>query len=181
MLEKIPQPDKYFKLVSMFGYTIQNYTADVKDELIDLTYEYVVLFLGTMQLGLFDSLRNYEAVSALVTAINQIKPNSHVLVTGLVPRPLDYPHSCKRCESVNSSYRLIVQELRRKFAFNVGYLDVFLNFIDLDGKIMSPNELFVEDIFLSEKGARKLRAIWLRHLGFFPKKAVEVMSQTPRM
>ena len=41
----------------MFGYSIQDYTADVRDELIDLTYEYVIVFLGTMQLGLFDSLK----------------------------------------------------------------------------------------------------------------------------
>ena len=181
MLERFPQPDKYFKLLSMFGYSIQDYTVDVRDELIDLTYEYVIVFLGTMQLGLFDSLKNYEAVSALVTAINRITPNSHVLVTGLVPRPMDYPHSRKRCENVNNSYCLIVQELHRKHAFNVGYLDVFLEFIELDGCITEPRHLFVEDIFLSEAGAHKLRAIWLHHLGFFPKKAVELMSVPQRL
>ena len=65
----------------------------------------------------------------------------------------------------------------RKFAYNVGYLDVFLQFLELDGTITNAQQLFEEQIFLSVAGARKLRGIWLRHLGFFPKKAVEVASE----
>ena len=104
MLERFQQPDKYFKLYAMFGYSIQDYTRDIKDELIDLTYPYILIFLGTMQFGLFDWLKNYEAVSQLLKAINEVNSNSHVLITGLVPRPIDYPHLRKHCENFNSSY-----------------------------------------------------------------------------
>ena len=125
MLEQFPQPDKYFKLCAMFGYTIRDYQCDIEDELIELTYPYIVIFLGSLQLGLFDSIKNYEQMASLMRVIHK-NPNSHVLVSGLVPRPLDFPQSRKRCENYNSSSRLIVQELRRKFNCNVGFKDPFL-------------------------------------------------------
>ena len=175
MLEKFPQPDKYFKMVCMFGYTIQDFTRDIKDELIELTFPYVVLHLGTLQIGLFDSIKNYEAVSSFMHQVNEVSPNSYVLVSGLIPRPMDHPHPRKRCENYNSSYRLIVQELRRRFAFNVGFKDGYLDFLSLDDTILDREQNFDEGIFLSRAGARLLRSIWLRFLGFFLKKAMEVI------
>ena len=178
MLEKFLNEDKYFKCLAMFGYTLADYTRDVKDELIDLNFPYIIIFLGSMQLGLFESLAVYKQVSELLKAINQVNSNSHVLITGLVPQPMDYPKSRKTCENYNSSYRAITHELRRKFNYNVGFKDVFLEFLTLDGRIVNPKDNFVDDIFLSVTGARRLRAVWLRHLGFFPKKAAEVMSNS---
>ena len=140
----------------MFGYSVLDYARDIRDELIDLMYPYIVIFLGTMQFGLFDSIKNYQQVSELLNVINSINLNSHVLITGLIPRPIDYTYSRKRCENYNSLYRLIVQELVRKCAYNVGFLDVFLEFLQLDGTIEDPQRLFVEQIFLSEAGTRKL-------------------------
>ena len=176
MMEKLPQPDKYIKMFSMFGYSLQDYTRDITDELIELTYPYIIVFLGTMQLGLYDSVKNYQDVSALLKAINAVNDKSHVLISGLVPRPLDYPDSRKRCENYNGSYRLIVQELVRKFNYNIGFIDVFLDFIGFDGKILDEHVNFIDQVFLSVQGARTLRKLWLRHLGFFPKTAVQVAS-----
>ena len=176
MLEKFPRDDKYFKCMSMFGYTLRDYTRDVNDELINLTYPYIIIFLGTMQIGLFESLAVYKNVSELTEVIRQQNNKSHILFTGLVPRPMDYPKSRKLYENYNNSYRTIVYELHRKFGYNLGFKDVFLDFLALDGSIINPKENFVDDIFLSVSGARLLRATWLHHLGFFPKKAVEVAS-----
>ena len=133
--------------------------GDIKDELIELTFSYVVLHLGTLQKGLFDSIKNYEAVSSFMHQVNEVSPNSYVLVSGLIPLPMDHPHSRKRCENYNSSYRLIVQELRRRFAFNVGFKDAYLDFLSLDGTIIDREQNFDEGIFLSRAGARLLRSI----------------------
>ena len=173
VLERMPQPDKYIKMLSMFGYSIKDYTRDIQDDLIDLTFPYIIVFLGTLQLGLFDSIRNYQEVEALLLAINAVNDKSHVVISGLVPRPMDYPDSRKRCENVNSSFRLIVKELRRKFNYNVGYVDVFLDFITTRGEILDAQDNFVDQVFLSDTGARLLRKLWLRHLGFFPKTKVQ--------
>ena len=58
MLERAPTQDKYMKVLSMFGYALLDYTHDINDELIDLTFPYIIIHLGTMQLGLFDPVKN---------------------------------------------------------------------------------------------------------------------------
>ena len=160
----------------MFWYTLQDYVRDIDDDLIELTFPYIIVFLGSMQLGLFDSITNYQHVAKLLQAINNKNSKSHVLISGLVPRPMDYPDSRKQCENFNSSYRAVMKELVHKYNYNLGYIDVFLDFLALDGKIIDPHKNFVEEVFLSETGARFLRKLWLRHLGYFPKMAVQVMA-----
>ena len=127
-----------------------------------------------MQIGLFKHLTNYQQVEELVRTIVEFNNNSHILISGLVPRPMDHEQSRKNCKEMDSSYRLVAQELRCKYDWNVGFRGVFLEFLQLDGKIKDPKNNFVQDIFLSTKGVRMLCAIWLRHLGFFPVKAADM-------
>ena len=63
------------------------------------------------------------------------------------------------------------KELTRKYGWNIGYVGTYLEFLTLAGHIKDEKSNFVYGIFLSESGIRVLRAAWLRHLGFFPKKA----------
>ena len=158
----------------MFGYTLQDFTRDVRDDLIDLNYPYIVIFSGTLQLGLFDAIKNYKACVELVVAITDINAYSHIVFSGLLPRPMDFAQSRKRCEQYNSSYRLVVEELRRKYAHNVGFVDPFLEFVSLSGSVLDQDKNFHDGIFLSKQGAWKLRSTWLRHLGYFPRKAMEL-------
>ena len=129
-----------------------------------------------MQIRLFDAVTVYEQVSDLVSTITSINKDTQIIITGLVPRPMDYPGLHKMCKNYNAAYRNIVQELKRKQRLNVDFVDVFYEFLELNGTLKQLKRNFVEEIFLSAQGCRMLRAIWLRHLGFFPKKAVEVAS-----
>ena len=113
-------------------------------------------------------------MSLLIQAIRQQNDKSHVVFSGLIPRPMDYPASRKLCESYNSSMRIGTQEMVRKHGWNVSYTGSFYEFLELNGCIKDSKQNFVDDIFLSETGYRLLHASWLRQLGFFPKKACKL-------
>ena len=156
MLERFPQDDKYFKCHAMFGYTLRDYVRDTDDELIDLHFPYIAVFLGSLQLGRFEATKIYKDVNDLMKSIAQQNNRAQVLITGLVLRPTDYPKSRKYCENYNSSYRLIAQKVKHKEGLNIAFKDPFLEFLGLDGSIIEPQVNFVDEIFLSALGARKL-------------------------
>ena len=104
MLDNFPRNDKYVKCLAMFGYSLVDYTRDINDKLIDLSYPYIIIFLGTMQLGLFEASRLFRELSDLMQAITTVNNKSHVMVSGLVPRPMDYGKSRRVCERYNMSY-----------------------------------------------------------------------------
>ena len=171
MLEDAQQGDKYLKVLAMVGYTSSNYTQDVRDGFVQvLQYPYIVVFLGTMQLGIFDSRQVQKQVFELMKAITEVNPCSHVVFSGLIPRPIDFHRSRMRCENYSRSYKVAVEEYRVKYGWNCGFLSVFKEFLK-DDKILDTSKYFIEDLYLSAEGIRILRAASLRHLGFFPKKA----------
>ena len=101
ILTRFPTPDKYIKCLSMVGYDLKAYTSDLELELIDVNFPYIIIFLGTMQLGEFDAIKQKELIRNLVSAIRVFNENAHVVFSSLVPRPVDYPHSCKVSENFN--------------------------------------------------------------------------------
>ena len=134
MLDKFPQPDRYIKLLAMFGYTFNDYARDVSDELIDLNYPYIIVHLGTLQIGLFEAVKNYEMVLKLGAEISAVNSCAHLVISGLLLRPMDYPQSRCRCEMYNTSFKMVVQEIRRKKSANIGFMDPFLEFINFGWK-----------------------------------------------
>ena len=170
MMAHFKRPDKYMKCFAMFGYDWNQYTRDVEEDLIDVDLPYCILYLDTMQLGVYNARKTHTEMGNLIQAI--VKRNSHVtiLVSGIIPRPVDHKVSQRPCESANTSMRLIVQDIAEKFKVNLKYIDVYLEYLNLDGTIKRVKDNFREDIYLTEIGIRIIRAAWLRELGFFPKK-----------
>ena len=69
----------------MVNYSLKDYAKDVVDSLIDLEFPYIVVFLGTMQLGVFEEMQVQKQIVDLMMAINAINVKSLVLFCGLVP------------------------------------------------------------------------------------------------
>ena len=174
VLEHHQAGDKYMKVLAMMGYTISNYVLDIRDGFIDLQFPYIVVHLGTMQLKNFIPEQVWLDVEQLLQAIDKINPFSHVLFSGLLPQPLDYPRSKSRCDNYSCAYKMAVEEFRVKKGWNCGFIHVQPEFLDGHKNIKDPQRNFVDELYLSVNGIRLLRAAWLRHLGFFPKKAVEL-------
>ena len=170
MMDHFQRPDRYIKCLAMTGYAMDTYTVDIELGLIDLNYEYIVIFLGTMQLGVFEARKNAAEVFKLVKAINTVNPNSMITFTGLVPRPMDFPRSRCRSENFNRSLELATDDIRRKHGWNCNAMDVYLLYINEKEQIKDSKKNFIDDLYLSEAGIRILRAAWLRKFGFFPKK-----------
>ena len=155
----------------MTGYSMANYTSDIEMELIDLNYEYILIFLGTMQLGVFDARKNAREVYELVRAVNQFNKNSMITFTWLVPRPMDYPRSRCRSENFNRSLELATDDIQKKQGWNCNSMDVYRLFLNDKENIKEPRKNFVDELYLSEARICVLRAAWLRKFGFFPKKS----------
>ena len=113
MMEDWKSQDKYLKVFPMVGYTMLNYAQDIRDGFVELQYPYIVVFLGTMQFVKFDSRQVQKDAHQLMEAINDVNPYSHVVFSGLVPRPLDFPQSRVRCENYSRSYQLAMEEFRQ--------------------------------------------------------------------
>ena len=92
MLERFQRLDKYMNVVAMVGHSISDY---IQDELIDLNYPYIIIFLGTMQLEVFDSSNTHHEVRTLVEEIQKQASSSMIIFSGLVPHPLDPPPHCE--------------------------------------------------------------------------------------
>ena len=144
MLQAFPEPDKYIKCLAKSGYAIVDYTREIQEGGIEMDFPYVVIFLGTMQLGDFNGIQNYKHGEELVRTIVEFNANVHVMISGLVPRPMDHEQSRKRCQDVDGSYRLIAQELRCKFGWNVGFKSVYLEFLTLEGRIKDVENNFIQ-------------------------------------
>ena len=172
MMANLPKPDKYMQCHVMYGYTFRNFFQDVADDLIDVNFSYIVIYLGTMQLGVFEVQKLHEDVSGLAAEITKNSLNSMMVFCGVVPRPMDHSRSRNRCVMFNKALQDVVTELRQQQCMNCVCLDVYSEFLDRKGQVLVDNN-FQDDLFLSEAGARMLRTMWLRYLGFFPKKAAK--------
>ena len=171
MLERFQHPDKYMNVIAMVGHTINDYVRDIKDELIEMNYPYIIIFLGTMQLGVFDVTKLQQEAAGLVEEIQKQSPSSMIIFSGLVPRPLDHPRLRKRCENYSQAYWLASDDLRGTRGANCSFVAVYQEFLNQDGTIKVQDMNFEQGIYLSVAGIRVLRAAWLRFLGFFPQKA----------
>ena len=170
MMDKFVRPDKYITCFAMKGYDWKQLARDISDELIDVNLPYCVIYLGTMQMGIYQARSAHNDILNRIELILQRNVGVKLLVSGLVPRPLDYPDSRKKCKQINSSLQLITQDLTTKLGMNIRFVDPFLDFLKLDGTVIKPNEHFINGVFLSVTGIRLLRANWLRYFGFFPQK-----------
>ena len=165
-----PRPEKYVKCLAMFGYTMRNYLQDIKDDLIDLNFPYILIYIGTMQLGVFQHQILKQDVTQLVEEVVRVTPNSLIVFSGVVPRPVDHQQSRNRCISFNKVLQMVVNQLRQDKHMNCMFLDPYSEFLDAQGKILDPHTNFQDELYLTEIGIRNLRAMWLCHLGYFPKK-----------
>ena len=170
MLSHMSINDKYFKCVIMYGYSFQNYVQDIQDQLIDVDIPYVLVFIGSLQLGIFHPDKVNEEVSVLMQEINAINNTSLVVFSGVVPRPLDHHRSRNCCINYNSVLQSTVEKLRKQDNYNCAYVDVYGEFLDHKHNICDVRKNFVEELYLSEAGVRIACSAWLRYLGFFPKK-----------
>ena len=161
---KFVAPDKYIKCIAMFGYSLRNYAQDIADKLIDVQYPYIIIHLGTMQLGVFQLQALQKDLQELMETVTQINDKSLVVFSGILPRPLDHHRSRNRCVSYNKALRNTVDQLRKDNGWNCTMVDGFQAFLQEDGKISDPSVNFHEDLYLSEAGIRIIRAEWLRYL-----------------
>ena len=175
-MKKFQAPDKYIKCISMVGYALKDDTNDIKDSMIDVKFPYVMVFLGSMQLGLYEHKRVQKDVMDFVSTMAQVTPNTMVIFSGLVPRPMDLERSAPRCGTYTRTYQDIARQLRTNKGWNVTAVSVFDNFMDQQKQVIKPTENFEENIYLSVSGIRVLRAAWLRFLGYFPKKVSKNVS-----
>ena len=114
MLFNFVNNDKYIKCVSMPGYALRDFTNDITDQSVDLNFVHVILFLGTLQLGVFEPKNILRHVGEFVKAVLHINPCINIVLSGLVPRPLDHPHSKSRCHSYSKTYQQAAQEWTQK-------------------------------------------------------------------
>ena len=139
--------------------------------LIDVaSFPYILVFLGTMQLGQYDFKKTNQEVADFVDAVHQMSPRSLIIFSGLLPRPLDWPQARTRVQNYSRAYSLVVDDLKNK-GYNVEYVNPYPAFINQDGTVARPNQNYIQGLYLSTNGIRQVCAIWLRFLGFFPPKA----------
>ena len=55
MMEGFQVPDKYIVPTIRVGYSLQDYTNDIKDSALDLNFPYILVYIRTLQLRMFDS------------------------------------------------------------------------------------------------------------------------------
>ena len=84
-MEGYPLPDKYIHPHIMVGYGLQDYINDIRDGALDLNFPYILIHLGALQLGKFDSRVVQKQVIEFMKLIVQITPKSLVIFSGLVP------------------------------------------------------------------------------------------------
>ena len=170
MLSNFKNPDKYIKCLAMFGYTFSNYSQDIRDELIDVNFEYILFFLGTMQLGVFDPQKLMREITQVMHSIVAVNDKSLVIFCGVAPRPLDHHRSRARCVNYNKALVSVVDQLRWDRGWNCTALDIYDNFIQGERSIVQPLVNFQDELYFTEVGVRLIQAMWLRRLGYFPQK-----------
>ena len=148
VLQAVQRPDKYFSYLIMSGYTMDTYAKDVREGFVDLDFPYILVFLGTMQIGVYEHGKFAAEVASLIKAVNQVNPNCHVVFSNLVPRPVDDDRS-RKC--VNQMSTTIAQEVARvwqQHGWNCGFVNVMEELLDDCGYIKHPDTNF-EDMFVA--------------------------------
>ena len=173
MMDLCACPDKYLHVLAMVNYSMTDYTRDVEDELVDLNFPFIIVFLGTMQLGVYGTQKVQKEVTRLMRSIQKQISSALVTFTSLVPRLMDHLHSRSLCEKFARTLEVTVQDMQATCGWNCNFVDVYQEFLNRDGSLKNPTVNFVEELYLSPTGIRLLRAMWLRHLGFFPLKNVK--------
>ena len=171
MLKRFQSPDKYIKCISMSGYALKDFTNDIRDSMLDVNFPYIVVFLGSMQLGLYELKKVQKDITDFVAVITEISPNTMIVFSGLVPRPMDFERSAPRCRTYTKAYVDTAQQLRNHKGWNVTALSVFDQFLDEEKGVANTSVNYEDNVYLTVTGIRILRAAWLRFLGYFPKKA----------
>ena len=170
MMSSFQHPDKYIKCWAMSGYTFRNYINDIRDQLIELNFQHIVVFIGTMQLGIFDPELVKNDIADLVSAVREFNRLSTVTFVGIVPCPLDHQRSKVWCATFNKLLFSTTDELRRNRGWNCGALDMSDEFMDKGGHIKTPYQYYIDELYLSVAGVQVVRATWLRYFGYFPNK-----------
>ena len=173
MMEGYPLPDKYIQAQVMVGYTLQDYINDIQDIAFDLNYPYILVFLGALQLWEFELRKVHQQVIEFMKLVGCQSPNSMVIFSGLLPRTVDFHKSRITCKNYSRAYKVATHELVETKGWSCSTVMVFTKFLDKQGLIEDPAKYFINDLYLLSLGIRKLRACWLRHLGYFPCKASE--------
>ena len=171
MMQEFQSPDKYINCTLMMGYTIHNFMQDIIDGLIEVNYEYVILYMGTLQLARFEAKQLHQDVEDFAQAVHHRSPNTHLVLSGMVPCPVDFPRSDVRCSNFNRALQLAADRLRKERGYNCSAVMVYNEFLNKEYAIKEPTKNFTDELYLTVHGIRILRAAWLRHLGFFPRKA----------
>ena len=164
VFQAVNRPDKYSSYMIMMGYSMDTYTKDVMDGFVNLEFPYVIVFLGTMQIGVFEPIRFASEVDGLINAITEVNPNCHVVFSGLAPRPVDDVRSRDRLNRMTSVLAKQVEQARKQRGCNCGFVNIMDNLLDEAGAIKQPQVNFTEQLYLSTSGTRIIRAAWLRHL-----------------
>ena len=178
MLAQFQNPDKYLRCHIMPGYTIKDYTNDIHDSMTEINFKYIIVFLGTMHVAMFQQKAVAKQITEFVKVVNEITPNTLIMFSGLVPRPLDHPESRMICHDYTRTYIKVTEELRMKNNWNCVALSVYDEFLNQQGDIDNPMDHFLEGLYLTKSGIHVLRAAWLRRLGYFPQKAVKSVQGT---
>ena len=170
MFESFKAPDKYLSVYSMVGYDLLQYTLDIQEGLIDVSmFPYIIVFLSTMQLERLESRVVNKEITDFVETVASVNAAALVIISGLVPRPMDWPRSKLKTENLSRAYQKVVEGLQKK-GLNVQFISVFQQFLSSEGVLTNVHANFIEQLYLSPQGIRIIRAHWLRYLGFFPPK-----------
>ena len=105
IMRNFAAPDRYIQCVNRMGYTLDDYTNDIRDSSMDLQFPYILVFLGTLRLGKFQQKVVRKSVGEFVKAINEVNNNSVILFSSLVPQPMDHDRS----EQVCAQYSKVLQ------------------------------------------------------------------------
>ena len=160
-LEQFQSPDKYIKCLAMSGFAMEDFTNDIKDGMLDIDYKYIIIHLGTLQIAQYSHKYVQSIVTDIITVMSEISPNTLVMLLGLVLQPLDHHRSKNLCNSYTKSYITVTEELRKNKGWNCVALNMFNEFVDVQGEIVQVQERFYDGLFLTLVGIKVLRAAWL--------------------
>ena len=168
MMDRFQGPDKYMHCLAMMGYDMPQYAEEIAAGLINVKkYRFVIVFLGTMQIGRFEPNRNLDEMTQLMEAITGANTEVMILFSSLLPRPIDWPRSRNLTEGYSRSIEETVQKLHNR-GFRADFVNIYSHLLNDKGGIYSVHTNFVDQLYLSQAGIRSVRALWLRHLGYFP-------------
>ena len=169
MMEHFQCPDKYITCISKTHHTIREYCQDIAMGTVYLNYKYIVLFVGTLHLGVIDPDTTLADTKWFIQEVSAQNPAALMCISAVVPRPMDYPASRDSSDEFNRALWTAVDDMKKR-GHNVCFIPSYNEFLDENQNVIEPITNFVEGLFLSKAGTRFIRAAWLRFLGYFPKK-----------